>query len=101
MVKSLADKFFFLERFFSFSINSSKDLDDNLDTFNKCTQDITNTVEKVFEYNLETFNKLVHDITNTVTLVIRCLRCIRLCSLTPFPRYTEMSRLMLSMAVTL
>lgn len=74
MVKSLADKFFFLERSFSFSINSSKDLDDNLHTFNKLTQDITNTVEKVFECNLDTFNKLVHDIANTVTLVIRCIR---------------------------
>lgn len=49
MSKSLPNKLFLLERFFSFKIDMSKDLDDNLDTFNKLVQDITNAGEKVSE----------------------------------------------------
>lgn len=36
-----------MERLFSFKIDSSNDLDDNLDTFNNLVQDIINTVDKV------------------------------------------------------
>lgn len=39
--------FFLLESFFSFKIDSSKDMDDDLDVFNKLVQDITNCGEKV------------------------------------------------------
>ncbi|KAL2512555.1 CCHC-type domain-containing protein [Abeliophyllum distichum] len=49
LVKSLPNKLFLLEKFFSFKIDSSKDLDDNLDIFNKLVQDIINTCEKVSE----------------------------------------------------
>lgn len=47
LVKSLPNKLFLMERLFSFKIDSSNDLDDNLDTFNNLVQDIINTVDKV------------------------------------------------------
>lgn len=47
--RSTPNKLFLLESFFSFKIDSSKDLDDNLDVFNKLVQDITNCGEKVSE----------------------------------------------------
>lgn len=51
LVKSLPNKIFLLERFFSFKKDLSKDLDCNLDTFNKLVQDITNARDKVSEEN--------------------------------------------------
>ena len=47
--KSTPNKLFLLENFFSFKIDSSRDLDNNLDIFNKLVQDITNCGEKVTE----------------------------------------------------
>lgn len=47
LVKSLPNKLFLMERLFSFKIDSSNDLDDNLDTFKNLVQDIINTVDKV------------------------------------------------------
>lgn len=47
--KSTPNKLFLLESFFSFKIDSSRDLDDNLDIFNKMVQDITNCGEKITE----------------------------------------------------
>lgn len=49
LVKSLLNKLFILERFFSFKIDQSRDLDDNLDIFNELVKDITNTGEKISE----------------------------------------------------
>lgn len=49
LVKSLPNKLFLLERFFSFKIDPTKDLDDNIDTFNKLVQDITNAGDKISE----------------------------------------------------
>ena len=47
--KSTPNKLYLLENFFSFKIDPSKDLDDNLDVFNKLVQDITNCGEIVSE----------------------------------------------------
>ena len=47
--KSTPNKLYLLETFFSFKIDPSKDLDDNLDVFNKLVQDITNCGETVSE----------------------------------------------------
>ncbi|KAL2525176.1 CCHC-type domain-containing protein [Abeliophyllum distichum] len=44
--KSLPNKLFLLEKFFSFKIDSSKDLDENVDVFNKLIQDIKNCSDK-------------------------------------------------------
>lgn len=49
LLKSTPNKLYLLERFFSFKMNSSKDLDGNLDVFNKLVQDIVNCRESVFE----------------------------------------------------
>lgn len=45
--KSLPNKLFLLEKFFSFRIDPTRDLEDSLDIFNKLVQDIINTGEKV------------------------------------------------------
>ena len=47
--KSTPKKLYLLENFFSFKIDPSKDLDDNLDVFNKLVQHITNCGETVSE----------------------------------------------------
>ena len=44
LLKSTPNKLYLIERFFSFKMDSSKDLDDNLDVFNKFVQDIVNVV---------------------------------------------------------
>lgn len=49
LIKSSPNKLFLLENFFSFRIDPARDLEDNLDTFNKLVQDITNTGDKVSE----------------------------------------------------
>ena len=45
--KSTPNKLYLLESFFSFKIDPSEDLDDNLNVFNKLVQNITNCGEKV------------------------------------------------------
>lgn len=47
LVKSLPNKLFLLIFFSSFRIDPSKDLDDNLNTFNKLVLDIIKTKDKV------------------------------------------------------
>lgn len=47
LLKSTSNKIFLFERFFSFKIESSKTLDNNLDIFNKLLQDIIDCGEKV------------------------------------------------------
>lgn len=49
MLKSTPNKLYLLERFFNFKMDLSKDLDENLDVFNKLVQDIVNCDEKVSE----------------------------------------------------
>ena len=49
LLKSTPNKLYLLERFFSFKMDPSKDLDDNLDVFNKLVQDIVNCDEEVSE----------------------------------------------------
>lgn len=49
LLKSTPNKLYLLERFFSFKMDPSKDLDDNLNIFNKLVQDIVNCNEKVSE----------------------------------------------------
>ena len=45
LTQSTPNKLFLLESFFSFKLDPSKDIDDNLDVFNKLVQDINNTGE--------------------------------------------------------
>lgn len=49
LLKSTPNKLYLLERFFSFKMDSSKELDDNLNVFNKLVQDIVNCGESVPE----------------------------------------------------
>lgn len=49
LLKSTPNKLYLLERFFSFKMDPSKDLDDNLDVFNKLVKDIFNCDEEVSE----------------------------------------------------
>ncbi|KAL2526103.1 Uncharacterized protein Adt_11157 [Abeliophyllum distichum] len=51
LIQSTPNKIYLLENFFSFKIDPSMDLDDNLDIFNKLVQDITNCGEMVPEIN--------------------------------------------------
>lgn len=72
MSKSLPNKLFLLERFFSFKIDMSKDLDDNLDTFNKLVQDIANTGEKVSdEYKAVILLNAIPDVYKDVKSAIK------------------------------
>lgn len=49
LLKSTTNKIYLLERFFNFKMDPSKDLDENLDVFNKFVQDIVNCDKKVYE----------------------------------------------------
>ncbi|KAL2487396.1 Uncharacterized protein Adt_32152 [Abeliophyllum distichum] len=51
LIQSTPNKIYLLENFFSFKIDPSRDLDDNLDVFYKLVQDITNCGETVPEIN--------------------------------------------------
>lgn len=50
LVKSLPNRSLLLERFLYFKIDSSKDLDYNLEAFSKLVHENLNTREKVSEY---------------------------------------------------
>ncbi|KAL2471748.1 Uncharacterized protein Adt_39884 [Abeliophyllum distichum] len=51
LIQSTPNKIYLLEKISSFKIDPSRDLDDNLDIFNKFVQDITNCGETVLEIN--------------------------------------------------
>lgn len=51
-LKNVPNKWFLLKQFFSFKMDPSIDLDENLDRFTKLTQDLVNYDEKLSEYQL-------------------------------------------------
>jgi len=70
--KSLPNKLFVLERFFSSKLDTSKDIEGNLDTFNKLVRDITNAGDKISnEYNTVVLLNAVPDTYRDVKAAIK------------------------------